>query len=498
MEANPFDPSALAERHFGGARLWDKRRTRRLVKTAGLLMARPQPDGGGTLPRKLPDRADLVGLYRLLDCGRVTHAAVLGPHRQRTLEAMRAHQGVVLVIHDTTELDFTHVDALAGQVGQVGNGGGRGYLCHNSLAVGLAPGGGREVLGLANQVLHRRRRVPRGETPSRKRSHPGRESRLWPRGCEGVGPAPSPGGPGAALWVDVCDRGADAIEFIEYEVRNGRHFVIRCAKDRNLDCEDFDHVGRHGDRIHRKLLAYARDLPALGARELAVPAAAGKSKARAATVSVSAGPLRLRAGRFARGECRGLPLDLWVVHVLEADPPPGVAPLEWVLLTDLPADTFGKACERADWYGHRPTIEDYHKGMKTGAGVERPRFQEASRLEPLVALLSVVAAVLLSLRDAGAGADARPATDLVPPLYVKVLAARSAARAREKGPRSRPPVTEGMSVREFVTEVAKLGGFMARKCDGHPGWQTLWRGWAALQLLADGARAMIDQRCVYQ
>src|SRR4051812_12886374 len=130
----------------------------------------------------------------------MTHAAVVETHRRLTLEAMRAYEGVVLLIHDTTELNFTHVAALAGrgQLGQIDNGGGRAYLCHNSLAVGPA-GGGQSMLGLANQVLHRRRVVLRWEKPSAKRSHPGRESRLWPNGCEGVGPAPDRG-----LWVDVC------------------------------------------------------------------------------------------------------------------------------------------------------------------------------------------------------------------------------------------------------------------------------------------------------
>ena len=189
-----------------------------------------------------------------------------------------------------------------------------------------------------------------------------------------------------------------------------------------------------------------------------------------------------------------------MVRVAEVDPPPGAAPLEWVLISDLPADTFERACQRMDWYGHRPVIEDYHKGQKSGAGVECSRFAEASRLRPLVALLSVVAAVLLTLRDAGRqrDADARPATDLLPPLYVKVMAARSAKRAREKGPRARPPATEHMSVREFVVELAKLGGFMARKSDGHPGWQTLWRGWATLQLMVEGAMAIVGERCVHE
>jgi hypothetical protein len=382
-------------------------------------------------------------------------------------------------------------------------------LCHNSLAIALSPDGGgtggggstRRVLGLAGQVLHKRRDVPAGETPSQKRAHPGRESRLWVRGVEAIGPTPA-----GKRWVDICDRGADTVEFIEHEVRNGRRFVIRVSKDRNLDPTDDDgHFGVGGDRIHRKLRSYAADLPVLGTRRVNVPAVPGKHAARTATVAVSSGPLRLRAGRFARGECVGLPMDLWVVYVREVGPPPpppaGIQPLEWVLLTNVPADTFGQSNERVDWYEHRPVVEDYHKGQKSG-GVDiegSSRFDETARLEPLIALLSVVAAVLLELRDAGRqrDADITAATERMPPLYVKVLAARAAKRAREKGPRARPPVTEAMSVREFVVELAKLGGFLARKGDGHPGWQTLWRGWAKLQLMAEGVEAIVDQRCVH-
>jgi len=34
--------------------------------------------------------------------------------------------------------------------------------------------------------------------------------------------------------------------------------------------------------------------------------------------------------------------------------------------------------------------------------------------------------------------------------------------------------------------VAKLGGFLARKGDGEPGWRTLWRGWHELTLIHTG------------
>lgn len=451
--------------HFGSARLGDARRTRRLVKVAQALFENP----GGTLPRRVRGHAELTALYRLLDADGVTHESVLAPHRERTL-ALMGQTPVVLVLHDGTELDYTTRTSLKG-LGQIGNGGGRGYVCHNSLAVTPQ----REVIGLANQVLHTRRRVPAGESPAAKRAHPGRESRLWLRACESIGPAP-----GGRLWVDVADAGADTFEFAAYELRNGRHFVIRSARDRNLAGED--HVG--ADRVYRKLYAYTRDLPDLGAREVAVAAVPGKSEARTASVRVAGGPVSIAAPHFVRGELPGgeRSPDLWVVHVREAEgsAPPGATPLEWVLLSDLPADTPAGACRCVDYYGCRPMVEEFHKGKKTGCQIEAAQLESERRLEPLIALLSVVSVVLLQLRQLARDPGARdtPAAAVVPGLYVKVL---SAWRHGRPGP---------MSVAEFCMALARLGGHQNRRSDGFPGWLTLWRGWADLLLMVKGVTSL--------
>lgn len=42
------------------------------------------------------------------------------------------------------------------------------------------------------------------------------------------------------------------------------------------------------------------------------------------------------------------------------------------------------------------------------------------------------------------------------------------------------------TARWFWTSIAQLGGFMNRKGDGDPGWQTLWRGWQTLNHLVRG------------
>jgi hypothetical protein len=36
------------------------------------------------------------------------------------------------------------------------------------------------------------------------------------------------------------------------------------------------------------------------------------------------------------------------------------------------------------------------------------------------------------------------------------------------------------------TAIARMGGFLARRGDGKPGWQTLWRGWQRLMWMSQG------------
>ncbi len=125
--------------------------------------------------------------------------------------------------------------------------------------------------------------------------------------------------------------------------------------------------------------------------------------------------------------------------------------------------------------------EEYHKAQKTGCGIEDLQFSSRAALEPMIALLSVVAVTLLNLREASRQPDAkeRRASELVDERYVAVL---SAWRYQE--------VREGLSVQDFFCAVARLGGQQNRKGDHHPGWLVLWRGWMALQHMVAGAEAV--------
>src|SRR5437764_317924 len=130
--------------------------------------------------------------------------------------------------------------------------------CTSAPPGGFDPSASAEFHFRGARLFDKRRTDRLVRTARRIMSHPGGTlpQRL-------VGPAPrGKQGERGRLWVDVCDRGSDTFEFLRHEVENGRHFVVRCAKDRNLLGED--HVG--ADRVYQKMYAYVRGLPTLGER----------------------------------------------------------------------------------------------------------------------------------------------------------------------------------------------------------------------------------------
>jgi Transposase DNA-binding/Transposase DDE domain len=452
----PAKDLSFGEVHFGGAELGNKARTKRLVKVADALVQHP----GGTLPHKIKDPAALQAMYRLLQRQEVTHARVLAAHQSETFRRIQEHSGTLLAISDATELDYSGLASLE-QLGQIGNGGKRGYICHNVLIVDPQQ---RQAVGLANQILHTRVEVPSGETKAERCDRESRESRLWPEGTK-----PLPADP---KLVVVCDRGGDTFEELEHEARSGRRFVVRSGQDRKV-------LAGHGEHDAKKKLHHlSRAAKSVGSYEVEV-AATSQRPGRTATVQFSFVAVRLVPPKQPRGEHSQQPLPVWMVRVWESNPPSGVEPLEWFLLTNVTVEQAATARQVIQWYECRWVVEEYHKALKTGCDIESMQFTHKSRLEPMIALQSVVALTLLNLRDASRRPDAKqtPATEVVAEEYVKVLSAWRHGEARPD-----------WTLHEFFLALARLGGHQNRRRDKHPGWIVLWRGWTSLQFLVTGSR----------
>jgi hypothetical protein len=439
------DPRQWAEHTFGAVQLGDRRRTRRLVESAARIAQHPEK----SFPQ-LFDWNALRGFYRLCDQADATLEALMQPHWEHTRAAMRQHP-LVLILHDTTTRDYTHHPALTG-VGPVGDGRGRGFLQHNTLAVIPTP---RQVLGLAYQQLHVRQPAPPDDSTARRRKRPC-ESNLWVRGIQAVGRAPP-----ACCWVDVGDRGGDLYEAMCAARSQEHHFLFRAQHDRVV------WVTPNRDR-EQPLFASARALPSRGQDRVEIPGRGGRP-ARPATVQLAAAPVWIPPPRGYPHAATHPVLDAWVIRIWEAEPPPGAEALEWLLVCSVPTQELAELKERRDWYVCRWMLEVFHDIEKNGCSEEDRGFETADRLRTCLAVLSVVAVRVFQLRCAVDHQPEAPARQVATAAEIAVVRKLVGHRGQR------------LTVRDFVRGVASLGGFLGRKRDGTPGVRALWRGYQRLQ-----------------
>jgi hypothetical protein len=454
----------FVDNYFGEVELGHQSRNDCFRRVATQISRHP----GGTLPDKMGSPARYAAMDRLMNRMETTHAAILKPHYAKTRAKMEACDGVVLVLHDTTVLDYSGLLAIGLQ--RVGNGNGRGYLCHNSLAVDPQR---REVLGLVSQILHQRVSKGRKEGVAKKRARDSRESRLWSRAVEELR-ASSEG----RREIDVADRGADLFEFLYHEQRLVRECLVRAAYNRRV------RLGHDGEGRNALLKQHLRGLPAVGPAKSKSIHDPKSHQERTAVLRVSYAAVQILPPHVRKGEYEKVPIAVWAVRVWEETPPEGATPVEWVLICSGPVQKAADAWQACEWYSCRWMIEEYHKAMKTGCQIEDLQFHTREALEPMIALLSVVAVLLLNLREAARRDDARKrlATEVVEPVYEEVI------RAWRHPKKEHDPFT----IYEFYLAVARLGGHMNRKADGFPGWLTLWRGWQKLESMVEAVR--IDRR----
>ena len=115
------------------------------------------------------------------------------------------------------------------------------------------------------------------------------------------------------------------------------------------------------------------------------------------------------------------PLRLSAVWVYEPNPPAGVEPLEWMLLTDLPLETWTQAWEVVQWYRRRWGNEEWHRVLKSGCGAERREFTSIEHLQRALAFELILAWRVLLLVKLGRAVPNLPAEAVFAPDELEVL-----------------------------------------------------------------------------
>jgi Transposase DNA-binding/Transposase Tn5 dimerisation domain len=448
------DNEDWVEEQFGGCRLGDQRRTKRLQTVVKNMLEAPEK----SLPRQNVNWSDVKGAYRLFDSQQVTFQAVCEQHWRQTRQTK---PGRYLLISDTTDINrYTHY-ATTG-LGMLGDGKGRGMQLHNCLVYNTDE---KLIAGSAGAVLHYRSYAPKNETRAQRLSRV-RESELWGNLVTEIGAPPE-----ASQWIHVFDRGGDNFEAMCRIRQTGCDWIIRAAK---FNRQVLDAQGKK-----RCLAEVIQDTEFLGSYDLHLRSRPGV-KARAAHLRASVArvtfPKPKHRSPWVR-KCGISELTMNVVIVQESSPPQGVSPVCWVLLTSLPVESFDDVWQVIEDYECRWLIEEYHKVIKTGCNIEGPALRTAERLEPLMGLISVVGIRLFQMKLLGRSQRKAKAKLHVPCSWLKCL---KLARPKVK--------LTGMTVYEFFRELAKMGGFLGRKHDGEPGWQTVWEGFQKMQLLLAGLR----------
>lgn len=444
------DINEWAAQQWGAVQLGDKRRTARAVILGGQLAANP----AAQLPEQTGSWSDTKAAYRLLNEADATHARLGAPHWEATRQRARLSDGVVLFIQDGTEADYSHHPKVLG-LGRLNKLKRHGMQIHTCLCLPLGTG----ELGVAAQRVWQRPPKPPGKESNYAMSLRETEYDVWAETLQEIGSAPARDS--GVTWISVGDRASDIYGYFRTAQALGWEVVARAARDRII-------YTLTGERAY--LLQWARQLPSQSTTSVEVRGRDG-APTRTATLQVAWSACEVPAP--ARGKERGGPrLRVSVVRAWEADPPAGVEALDWVLVTSLVLTSAAEALQVIAHYERRWLIEEYHKCLKTGCALEARQLETAAGLQALLGFLAIVAVRLLQLREASRKQPETPARHFVAPELIRTV--QSYLKL--------PP--GDLSLREFWRAVARLGGFLARKSDGDPGWQTLWRGWLKLQDLA--------------
>jgi hypothetical protein len=473
----PFDAGleahTWAEQEFGGAPLGDERLSLRLVHSATVQASSPMQSFPAAAEG---DKALVKGHYRLLDKpddSAVTMGNILLPHREQTIRRMQA-ESMVLCIHDGTDLDYNGAAQCEG-LGVIGTNQtgakSRGLKLHSTLAVneeGLPLG----VLGTRCSAPIPRPKPDEQSLTKSSASIENKKTYDWVeamRDCEAVA-AQMP----HTKLVQVMDREADFFELFD-EWRNGpgrTHLLVRAKHNRRTTAGTklFDAVRDSEPRARLQLHVERQSARPKRSKQKARP---GRAE-RIADMTLHYEPIELRVPDHLGDKA---PIPLWIVHIVEEQPPTGVKAIEWFLLTTMEVTTTRQAEAMLGRYRLRWRIEDWHRVLKSGCKIEELRNETADRIKRALAIYMVIAWRVMLMTLLGREVPDLPPEVLFTDIELQVLKAYANTRRDLKPPQR---------LADAVRLVARLGGYLDRKRDPPPGHQVIWQGYTQLYWMSRG------------
>jgi len=435
-------------------------RDARLGKRLGSLLHQLGGSIGGTIPFACQDWANAKAAYRFLSNDAVDEHIILAGHFRATRDRAQASSGPLLILQDTTEFSYKRNEPeKIGFTTKTNTGkdeAGRwrmhtvcGILMHSSLAVttdGLP-------LGLCAIKFWSRQKF-KGTNALKKKVNPTRipiedkESIRWLKNMRES--SHLIGQP--ERCVHIGDREADIYELFAEAADLDTGFLVRTCSDRLVG--DGDHT----------ISDEMADLRVQGLHRVELRDARGQNCAALLEIRYRRMKVLPPVGKQKRYPA----LDLTVIHAQERDAPSDRAPLEWKLLTNLPVRSKAEALEKIDWYAMRWKIETFHKILKSGCRAEDSRLRTAERLSNLISIYCILSWRIFWVTMLNRNDPATRPNEAFTDTEISVLDRLS--------PKTADPESAPRTLAHYTIQLAKLGGYLARKCDPPPGNMVMWRG----------------------
>lgn len=453
---------------------------------------------GESTPHRACSTAQLKASYRLFDNPKVHFIDLLTPHNESTRQRMEGHD-LVYLIQDTTEIDLSRPKQQVQGAGRLSTDRKRGFYYHPLYAVsrdGIA-------LGVADQIIWTREDELRNSTQEERRTHrkqisfEERESSRWLemfQSADQIGRSmPS------TTFVMLADSEADMVELFKEKcgLSSNTHFIIRQCHKRNItSARDVltgtsietahlvEAVQSTSVRFHKTVSVGGRPAPTRPDDKKRKRKQA--QEPREATLEIRSVEVTL-AHPDNDSEQVYEPIRVNVVEAKEINPPEGEEPIHWILFTSLGVSTEEEIAFVLQGYEMRWIIELYFKTLKGGLHIEDMRFETLERYLNAFALLTVVAWRVEHIKGASRATPEVSCEVYFSPdewMAIYTFTQRKAANP------SSPP-----TVKELLTLIAQLGGYIVKKSQGPPGSETIWRGMSKFDTVVQAFRIFRDPTC---
>lgn len=414
-----------------------------------------------TIKRLGGDEAGEKAFGRFLRNQRVSETELIAEARSHLLAQVAGRR--VLAIQDTSEINFSQHKRSKALFGTGGNGVDPAFFIHPVLVADADSG---VILGLLDVQLWERQGAV-AQDPERTTDM--KESRRWLAGAEAAVILRQAG---ATCVTVIADREGDL--YPAFARRPSEvELLVRAQTDRVLA------GGGH-------LFSHLDSLPVAEQFFLDLPAVPGRA-ARRAKMVLRFGPVSI--ARPIRSPDRDLPksVSLYALDVREIDPPAGVAPVHWRLLSSAPIETLAMAQQAIADYRRRWHIEQLFRALKSqGLDLEESQIETPAILRKLAIIALRAAVICMQLVHARSGVDQRPAKAAFHDEDVEVLEA-IAPTVNGRTERLRNPFPP-RSLPWAAWIIARLGGWNGARNAKPPGPITMHRGLQCFHEIARGFR----------